>query len=103
MHDEDRQTLLEVYSGHGNSEQWSAFEELTLDDAGHPTCPAPRANYLPTCWQAGEIIRGRCLADGESSETCEERAVAARPMPPHRTAPAGSGYAPARCCTRHTR
>ena len=25
------------------------------------TCPPPSANYLPSCWRAGEIIMDRCL------------------------------------------
>jgi hypothetical protein len=78
MHDEDRQTLMEIYSGHGNSDEWSQYEELVYDSDGNPSCPAPSANYLPTCWQAGEIIRGRCLAEGVSIEKCEDRAVTAR-------------------------
>ena len=30
------------------------------------------------CWQAGEIIRDRCLDAGENGATCEARAAAAR-------------------------
>jgi len=78
MHDEDRQTLIEIYSGHGNSEEWSDYEELIFDEDGNPTCPEPSINYLPACWQAGEIIRNRCHALGESDPECEERAVVAR-------------------------
>ncbi len=78
MHDEDRQTLFEIYSGHGNSDQWSDYRELETDEDGRAVCPAPTPRYLPTCWQAGEIIRGRCQGEGESAEECEARAVAAR-------------------------
>jgi hypothetical protein len=78
MHDDERQTLIEIYSGHGNSDEWSRFEDLVYDDEGKASCPAPTANYLPTCWQAGEIIRGRCLAEGDSEDECESRAVVAR-------------------------
>ncbi len=76
--DEDRQTLFEIYSGHGNSEEYSDFRSVLFDENGRAVCPEPRPNYLPTCWRAGEIIRARCLADGESEETCEARAVVAR-------------------------
>ncbi len=38
----------------------------------------PRQNYLPSCWQAGEIIKERCLADDESLRECNKRASVAR-------------------------
>jgi len=78
LHDEDRQTLLEIYSGHGNSEQHRDFEAVRFDADGNATCPEPTASYLPTCWRAGEIIEERCLATGESREVCGARAVGAR-------------------------
>ena len=80
MHDPNRQTLFEVYSGHGNSDQYSDYDELLFTEDGSVLCPEPTANYLPTCWQAGELIRGRCEADGESADECEARAVEARQL-----------------------
>ncbi|MDJ0847592.1 MAG: DUF3604 domain-containing protein [Myxococcota bacterium] len=78
QHDPERQTLLEVYSGHGDSEVHRDFRAVELDGDGRASCPEPRPDYLPTCWRAGEIIRERCLADGEGPEECESRAVEAR-------------------------
>jgi hypothetical protein len=78
LHDDDRQTLFEIYSGHGNSDQFSAYESVHFDDEGNPSCPPPSENYLPTCWRAGEIIRARCLAEGAGDSECEDRAVVAR-------------------------
>jgi Protein of unknown function (DUF3604) len=78
MHDPKRQRLIEVFSGHGDSEVFRAWREVELAEDGSATCPEPSASYLPTCWRAGEIIRERCLADGESAEVCEKRAVSAR-------------------------
>jgi hypothetical protein len=78
MHDEDRQILFEIYSGHGNSEQYRDFRAVVFDEDGNAVCPEPTPSYLPTCWRAGEIVRERCLADGESESTCDERAVTAR-------------------------
>jgi hypothetical protein len=78
MHDPERQRLIEVFSGHGNSEEFRSWRDVELAEDGSATCPEPAANYLPTCWRAGEIIRERCLADGDGADVCEERAVAAR-------------------------
>ena len=78
LHDEDRQTLFEIYSGHGNSDQYRNFRAVYFDDDGNAVCPESTPDYLPTCWRAGEIIQERCLADGESEDTCEARAVVAR-------------------------
>jgi hypothetical protein len=78
QHDPDRQTLIEIYSGHGDSEQYRDWRPVELDTDGAAVCPPPTADYLPTCWRAGELIRERCLAEGEDAEECEERAAEAR-------------------------
>lgn len=74
----ERQGLIEVFSGHGNSEEYRPFREVAIDEDGTRTCPPPQNDYLPSCWRAGEIIEARCLDAGESSEECAERAVVAR-------------------------
>ncbi|MCY4425523.1 MAG: DUF3604 domain-containing protein [Halieaceae bacterium] len=73
QHNPEYQRLLEVYSGHGNSE---IFRDLDILEAGSKACPAPANNFTPCCWQAGEIIRGRCIANGGSD--CESRAAETR-------------------------
>lgn len=60
QHDPKRQTLIEVFSGHGNSEEFRDWREVEFDADGQPHCPAPTKDYLPSCWRAGEIIRSRC-------------------------------------------
>ena len=76
QHDPDRQTLLEVFSGHGNSEEYRGFQDVAYDAQGAPVCPEPTASYLPCCWQAGEILRARC---GEApADECERRVADAR-------------------------
>jgi len=78
QHDPARQRLIEVYSGHGNSEEYRDYREVILAADGSRACPPPNGNYLPSCWRAGEIIEGRCLASGASADECAERAVKTR-------------------------
>ena len=78
MHDPKRQTLIEVYSGHGDSEVYRDWRAVEFDASGVAHCPEPRDDYLPSCWQAGELIRERCLSVGETEGECEKRAVTAR-------------------------
>ena len=78
QHDEQRQTLIEVMSGHGDSELYRDWKEIDWDASGAAICPPPVASYLPSCWRAGEIVRERCTEAGESSHECEARAVEAR-------------------------
>jgi hypothetical protein len=74
-YDPSMERLLEVYSGHGNSEPWRSFQEPGIED-GAPVCPEPTADYLPCCWRAGEIVRERC-GDLPADE-CEARVEEAR-------------------------
>jgi hypothetical protein len=82
QHDPARQLLFEVYSGHGNAEEIRDFPGThastvsEASDVGAFECPEPSPDYLPCCWQAGEIIRARC--ERESSPDCEMRAEQAR-------------------------
>lgn len=78
LHDPKWQKLVEVYSGHGNSEEFRDWSAVTIAADGTKICPEPSADYLPSCWRAGEIIRQRCLDAGDSGTECEARAVAAR-------------------------
>lgn len=77
-HDEDRQILMEVYSGHGNSEEFRDFNEVVFTADGTRSCPQPSDNYLPACWRAGEIIRERCSEAGIDETECNARAEQAR-------------------------
>ena len=78
QHDPNLQRLIEVYSGHGNSEEFRSFGAVEVSPSGERTCPAPTANYLPSCWRAGEIIEERCLGEGLAAEACSQRAAQAR-------------------------
>jgi hypothetical protein len=76
----DRSRLVEIYSGHGNSEEYRAWREVLRGPrtAAGPTaiCPAPTASHTPSCWRAGEIIAARCAAEG--GRDCAKRAAYAR-------------------------
>ena len=76
QNDENLQRLVEVYSGHGNSEEYRSWREAEIDRDGQLVCPAATAEYEPCCWRAGEIIRSRC-ADPMSAE-CVGRVEEAR-------------------------
>lgn len=78
MHDPDRQTLVEVFSGHGNSEEYRSWREISWDAEGKAQCPPRTDNYLPSCQMAGDIIKQRCLATGADDDECDQRAAIAR-------------------------
>jgi hypothetical protein len=76
--EDPRTKLVEVYSGHGNSEEYRSWREYLPGPNGEKICPQPSANYLPMCWQAGRIIRARCEALHLPGEECERREREAR-------------------------
>ncbi|MFQ5667810.1 MAG: DUF3604 domain-containing protein [Candidatus Binatia bacterium] len=76
QNDPDKQRLFEIYSGHGNSEEYRDWRAIKWDPQGKPICPEPTRGYEPCCWRAGELIRARC-GDVPKAE-CERRVAAAR-------------------------
>lgn len=71
--------LIEIYSGHGNAEEYRPWRDVVLSADGQgASCPPPTATYLPSCWRAGEIIQERCQKSGLESTECDRRAAAAR-------------------------
>jgi hypothetical protein len=80
-HDPERQRLVEIHSGHGNSEELRASAGMPEPGGGgapDAVCPEPTPDFLPCCWRAGEIVRGRC---GDlPAEECEARVREARQL-----------------------
>ena len=71
--------LIEIYSGHGNSEEYRSWTPIEIAAGGQTaTCPKPSPGYLPSCWRAGDIIFERCTATGQSDSVCLKRADEAR-------------------------
>ena len=70
------QTLIEIYSGHGNSEQYRSWSSVDRDESGTAVCPLPSENFLPCCWRAGEIIEARC--DDPTAAQCAASVTQAR-------------------------
>ncbi|MCB1688894.1 MAG: DUF3604 domain-containing protein [Halioglobus sp.] len=75
---ERQEPLIEIFSGHGNAEQYRRWRAVGVDANGNSYCPEPTAEFLADCWRAGDIIRERCLELGESAEECERRALETR-------------------------
>jgi hypothetical protein len=78
MQDPNRQWLVEIFSGHGNSEYYRSWRNIVYAPDGSASCPAPTEDFVPGCWRAGEIIAERCAAAGFDSAECEKRAAEAR-------------------------
>ncbi len=78
MNDPQKQFLIEIMSGHGNSEEYRSWHEVVFDADGTPRCAEPTKNYLPSCWRAGEIIEARCRVAGLEAKECAARAAEAR-------------------------
>jgi hypothetical protein len=77
-HDPSLQRLIEVYSGHGNSESYREWREVVFDALGERRCPAATHTYEPLCHRAGVIIRERCMASGGTVLECSRREQDAR-------------------------
>ncbi len=75
LDDASLQRLVEVFSGHGNSEEYRSFRSANFTADGME-CPEPTDDYEACCWRAGEMIRERC--DDAASELCQQRVEKAR-------------------------
>ena len=71
-------SLIEVYSGHGNSEEYRSWGEVNVSSDGKQTCPDATPDHLPGCQRAGQLIKERCLKAKLPEAECAKRAAAAR-------------------------
>ena len=78
MNDPAKQFLIEVMSGHGNSEEYRSWQDVAVDSDGSKHCPEPTPDYRPSCWRAGQIIEERCRKAGFDASECASRAATAR-------------------------
>ena len=69
-HDPSSQFLIEIFSGHGNSEEYRSWNDVGIATNGELFCPEPTADFIPTCHKAGEIMAERCKDSGLDAETC---------------------------------
>ncbi|GIS25816.1 MAG: hypothetical protein CM15mP127_01890 [Gammaproteobacteria bacterium] len=70
--DEDAQFLIELYSGHGNAEEYRSWNDVLADDQGVLYCPETSDDFLPTCQQAGNIMAERCSNAGFDKNYCDD-------------------------------
>ncbi|MCZ6784667.1 MAG: DUF3604 domain-containing protein [Proteobacteria bacterium] len=76
QNDPDVQSIIEIMSGHGNSEEYRPWRAVEMGPDGEAVCPAPTPDYLPCCWRAGEIMRDRC--GDRPAEECDALVQQAR-------------------------
>lgn len=79
-HNANFNKLLEIYSGHGNSEEYRSWTPMQKNNNETLSCSQPSQDYLPDCFQAGEIIKERCRVSAGSNEECNQRAEKARKL-----------------------
>ncbi|MFT5443854.1 MAG: hypothetical protein ACI8W3_002905, partial [Myxococcota bacterium] len=69
QHDPTLQPLLEIYSGHGNSEVFRDFKRPSQQADGSWTCPTNGEDFSLCCERAATLVRERC--DVKDSDACD--------------------------------
>ena len=62
--------LVEIFSGHGSSEEYRPWRHAFVREDGTMGCPEPSGGFEACCWRAGEIVfaqREDCAADPEGA------------------------------------
>ena len=70
--DDESQFLFEIYSGHGNSEEYRSWNDAAEDSNGDLFCPEATNDFLPTCQQVGNIMAQRCEDSGMDAQSCSQ-------------------------------
>ncbi|MDJ0789341.1 MAG: DUF3604 domain-containing protein [Myxococcota bacterium] len=91
QHDPRWQRLLEVYSGHGNSEIYRELARPTRGADGTWSCPEESEGFEPCCARAAALARERCADPG--SAACDARVAEARRRA---SRPGGRAFSPLR-------
>ena len=79
QHDPEYEIAVEIFSGHGNAEEYRTWSAVTTDTQDVRWCPAPSEDYLPCCHQAGKLTRkyhADCI-DAPEGAGCREAVTAA--------------------------
>jgi uncharacterized protein DUF3604 len=78
-HRPEKFRLIEIYSGHGNAEEFRDYKNIIeIEPDISAICPPKQDGFTPPCVRAGEIIEQRCLGEGGSRAICAIKAQAAR-------------------------
>lgn len=77
-HDPEREKLIEIFSGHGNTEDYFNNAAITFDNDGQSICPMPTLEYTPSCYRAGQIVYSRCISSGLKDNQCRQRELKAQ-------------------------
>jgi len=70
---DNRELLIEVMSGHGNSEEYRNFRSILINAEGEIRCPESSPIYEPTCRRAGKIAEKRCLDENQDVALCNKK------------------------------
>ena len=76
-HNPKWQRLLEVYSGHGNSEVYRDIDRGEIFADNSIRCPEAAAGFEPCCARAEELLKARCV-DPESDDCATQIEAAQR-------------------------
>ena len=69
--DDESQFLFEIYSGHGNSEEFRTWNDAGINAKVEIFCPEETEIFYQPVNEAGNIMAERCEDSGMDAETCK--------------------------------